>query len=367
MQGTQIRLRGCHCPPTLPLQVLLPSPARLDTQAAIRRLLLWVFVLHAVLGAVLGLSVDEAHYLLYAAHPALSYFDHPPLVGWVQMPLVALGAPVGVLRLVPGLFWLLTVAGVHRLTLRLLAGQPVAPRAALGAVVALALAPVLHILGIGLLPDSLLMVLTVALMHQTWTLMQPGATARPAPWLVMGLLLGLSGLAKYTAVFTAVAMAMCIVGAQGWRVLRLPALWGGMAIAALLIAPVLLWNAQNHWISFTYQLAHGKGSVWQAAHVGRFLLTQLVVFGPLLLLRCRVGAVRLQPCALWCGCLPFRLRSLAICPAAARPCRTGRHHPGLRWRLSPVWGWRNGGEVRRAGGCWPLQRCKRWCAQGCWD
>lgn len=242
-----------------------------------------VFGLHAVLGALLGLSVDEAHYLLYAAHPALSYFDHPPLVGWVQWPLVALGAPVGVLRLVPGWLWLATVWGVYRLTLRLLAGQAHAAQAALAAVLALVLAPLLHVLGIGLLPDTLLMALTVALMHQTWILMQPGVVSRTAPWLLMGALLGLSGLAKYTAVFTALAIAVCIVGAQGMRVLRLPALWAGMAIAALLIAPVLVWNAQNHWISFTYQIAHGKGSVWQLSHVLRFLLTQLVVFGPLLL------------------------------------------------------------------------------------
>lgn len=244
--------------------------------------MLWlVFLLHAVWGAVLGLSVDEAHYLLYAAHPALSYFDHPPLVGWVQMPLVALNAPVAVLRLVPGLCWLLTVWGVHRLTLRMWAGHAKADQAALAAVMALALAPLLHVLGIGLLPDTLLMLLTVALMHQTWTLMQPGAMHRSAPWWVMGGLLGLAGLAKYTAVFTAVAIALCLVRAHGWRLFRVPALWGGMALAALLISPVLVWNAQNGWISFAYQLAHGKGSVWQAEHVLRFLLTQAVVFGPL--------------------------------------------------------------------------------------
>ena len=194
--------------------------------------MLWlVFLLHAVWGAVLGLSVDEAHYLLYAAHPALSYFDHPPLVGWVQMPLVALNAPVAVLRLVPGLCWLLTVWGVHRLTLRMWAGHAKADQAALAAVMALALAPLLHVLGIGLLPDTLLMLLTVALMHQTWTLMQPGAMHRSAPWWVMGGLLGLAGLAKYTAVFTAVAIALCLVRAHGWRVFRVPALWGGMALA----------------------------------------------------------------------------------------------------------------------------------------
>ncbi|NBX20820.1 MAG: hypothetical protein EBR58_05320 [Betaproteobacteria bacterium] len=164
----------------------------------------------------------------------MSYFDHPPLVGWVQIPLVALDAPVAMLRLVPGVCWLLTVWGGHRLTLRLFAGQAMAPQAALAAVSALALAPLLHVLGIGLLPDTLLMALTVALMQQTWTLMQPAATTRVAPWVVMGVLLGLSGLAKYTAVFTAVAIAVCVVVTHGLRVLRLPALWFGFGLFAVL-------------------------------------------------------------------------------------------------------------------------------------
>jgi 4-amino-4-deoxy-L-arabinose transferase-like glycosyltransferase len=232
---------------------------------------------------MLGLSVDEAHYLLYAAHPALSYFDHPPLVGWVQWPLVAWGAPVAVLRLIPGLLWLATVWGVYQLTIRLMVGQARADQSALAAVLALALAPLLHVLGIGLLPDTLLMALMVALMHQTWTLMQPGAADRTSSWLVLGVLMGLSGLAKYTAVFATFAVALCIVRAQGWGVLRRPALWGGVVVAALLISPVLVWNAQNDWISFSYQLAHGKGSAWQIVHVMRFLVIQLVVFGPLML------------------------------------------------------------------------------------
>lgn len=278
-------------------------------QVRANRVLALVFVLHAVLGAALGLSVDEAHYLLYAAHPALSYFDHPPLVGWVQWPLVALNAPVAVLRLLPGLLWLATVWGVYRLTLRLMAGEVHAEQSALAAVLALALAPLLHVLGIGLLPDTLLMALTVALVHQTWGLMQSGAAERAAPWLVLGLLLGLAGLAKYTAVFTAVAVALCIVGAQGWGVLRRPALWAGMALAAVLIAPVLVWNAQNQWVSFTYQLAHGKGSVWQASHVLRFVLTQLLAFGPLLLcaaLGWRQADRRVRP-LVWLFTIPFAI------------------------------------------------------------
>nr|WP_315847659.1 glycosyltransferase family 39 protein [uncultured Rhodoferax sp.] len=261
------------------MQFLFPS----SLHGRARGVLALVFGLHALLGAALGLSVDEAHYLLYAAHPALSYFDHPPLVGWVQWPLVALGAPTGLLRLIPGLLWLATVGGVYRLSLRLLVGHPLAQPAALGAVLALALAPLLHILGIGLLPDTLLMALTVALLWQTTTLMDPEALDRPAAWLLMGALLGLAGLAKYTAVFTALALGLVLLWVHGLRLLRKPWLWAALALAVVLVLPVLVWNAQHQWASFVYQLAHGKGSQWQVLHVLRFGLLQLLAFGPLLL------------------------------------------------------------------------------------
>ena len=33
----------------------------------------------------LGLGNDEAYHYLYATHPSLSYFDHPPMMAWVEM------------------------------------------------------------------------------------------------------------------------------------------------------------------------------------------------------------------------------------------------------------------------------------------
>lgn len=249
--------------------------------------MLFVWVLHGLVGAAMGLSVDEAHYALYAAHPALSYFDHPPLVGWVQWPLVALHAPEALLRLVPGLLWLATVVGAYRLTLRLslpLYGTGAdREAAALWAVLALLLAPLLHILGIGLLPDTLLMALTVALMHQTLTLMDPAHQKSVRHWLLLGVLLGLAGLSKYTAIFAALAVALCLLQAHGLRLLRIPGLWIAVLMAMLMVSPVLLWNAQNQWVSFKYQTAHGAGGGWQLQQVLRFLLVQLGVFGPLML------------------------------------------------------------------------------------
>ncbi|MDZ7939348.1 MAG: glycosyltransferase family 39 protein [Rhodoferax sp.] len=312
---------------------------------------LWlVFVLHGVLGAAVGLSVDEAHYLLYAAHPALSYFDHPPLVGWVQWPLVALQAPVWLLRLLPGLLWLVTVVGVYRLSLQLFAASwpvPGAPSAQLNAqsaaqwaVVALLLAPLLHVLGIGLLPDTLLMALTVALMALTWRLMQRGVAATWTDWLLLGLLVGLAGLAKYTAVFTALAVALCLVYALRGQLRRGPTLahaGGAVLLAALLVLPVVVWNAQHQWVSFAYQVAHGQGSVWQWQHVLRFALTQLLAYGPLLWLG-YVGWYESPSAVRWMGI--FFVLPVAVLAYLSGGGSSLPHWTAPSWvALAPFAGW----------------------------
>ncbi len=253
---------------------------------ATRLVLACAFVLHYVLGAAVGLSVDEAHYALYATHLALSYFDHPPLVGWVQWPLVTLNAPVEVLRWIPELLWLGTALLVFQIAERLQALMPGVRRglgAGFWAVLVMALAPLLHVLGIGLLPDTLLMFFTALLMWQTLGLMATGASANPARWLWLGLVLGLSGLSKYTAIFAALAVAACLLTAHGVRLLRSPWPWVAVALAVLVVSPVVIWNYQNEWISFVYQTQHGKGGGWRVLPLVQFLVVQLLAYGPLLL------------------------------------------------------------------------------------
>ncbi|MCF8210204.1 MAG: glycosyltransferase family 39 protein [Rhodoferax sp.] len=250
--------------------------------------------LHFALGASVGLSVDEAHYALYARHLALSYFDHPPLVGWIQWPLVALDLPTAVLRLVPEALWLGTALGVHSIALQLADSKtpgPATTAAGFWAVLVFALSPLVHVLGIGLLPDTLLMFFSVALMALTLRLMQPDALQRTWLWVLLGVLLGLAGLSKYTAIFMAFALGMCLWLAHGWPLLSRRGLWLAVAIALALVMPVAVWNYQNHWISFSYQAKHGAGGQWELLALVRFLVVQLVAFGPLLLWAW-VGAVR---------------------------------------------------------------------------
>ena len=243
-------------------------------------LVLGATLVHVGLGFALGLSGDEAHYALYAAHLDWSYYDHPPLVGWVQWPLVALGAPDGVLRLLPAFMWAATAALIHDTTRSLALYQqwPVgsAERAAAWGALAFAVGPVLHILGIGLLPDTLLMLMTALVMRHTLHMQQGGCST--ARWLVLGVYLGLAGLSKYTAVFLAVPVLVVLVRAHGWRVLAEPAPWAALVIALGLVAPVFYWNATHDWLSFRYQLHHGSGSTWTWGAMWGFVLAQLLLF-----------------------------------------------------------------------------------------
>ena len=266
----------------------------------LRTLLALGLLIHFGFGYLLTLSVDEAHYVMYAAIPAWSYFDHPPLVGWIQWPLVALGAPDSVIRLIPQLLWLIACLLARKLAFNLFDRQHerlsragvARETVGLWAVGLVLLAPVMHVLAVGLLPDSLLMVLVLLLMQVTMGL--TGTQRMPVDhltnrhewsrWLTLGLLLGLAGLSKYTAILPALAVLAALLAGRGIRVLLAPGLWLAAMLALLLISPVLLWNAQHEWISFVYQLKHSSGGTWHARRLAAFAGIQLVAYGPLLAL-----------------------------------------------------------------------------------
>ena len=251
--------------------------------------------MHFALGFSIGFSVDEAHYALYAQHLAWSYFDHPPLVGWIQWPLVALTSSEGLIRLVPELLWVISCLLVYQVTLeihRFIQGRnsgyltsslPSANTCGLMAVLAIVAAPMPHVLAIGLLPDTLLAPLSLGLMFMAlrW-LIQDRFTI--SDWLLTGALLGLAGLSKYTAIFTAFALLIVFIVARRKPSIGKIGFWLALLLALLLISPVLYWNWLNDWISFKYQIAHGSGGEWLWRRLGTFLGIQIIVFGPLLII-----------------------------------------------------------------------------------
>lgn len=259
-------------------------------------------LIHLGFGWLLTFSVDEAHYAYYAVKLDWSYFDHPPLVGWVQWPLVALGAPDGLIRIVPESLWFISCLLARQLAYEIATLVPDwnVPRlresAGLWAIGLVLLAPLMHVLAVGLLPDTLLMTLTLALMLVTLRLIPPIASAagstnlraKPAGsislWCLLGFLLGLAGLSKYTAVLPATAIILIVSWRFGWAVLWQPGPWLAVMIAAFMVLPVFYWNAQHDWISFSYQINHGAGGKWRATRLAAFTGIQIAAYGPLLIL-----------------------------------------------------------------------------------
>ena len=239
-------------------------------------------VLHLVMSALIDLSPDEAHYALYASHLDWSYYDHPPMVGWLQWVLLQASSGNVAMRVVPMLAWVLTAWGVVRV------GDALYPQLAASSVwgvrvdlLLLLLSPIPHLLGVALTPDTLLMPLTCWVMWLTWRVCEDTANVHSLrTWFLLGVALGLSGLTKYTAVLLAFGVVLALCQAYGWRWLLLRGPWLALAIAVLCVVPVLYWNAIHDWASFVYQTKHAAGgNAWHARKLLLYVVVVVIAYG----------------------------------------------------------------------------------------
>jgi 4-amino-4-deoxy-L-arabinose transferase-like glycosyltransferase len=236
--------------------------------------------LHLLLAMGTGLSPDEAHYALYAAHLDWSYYDHPPLVGWLQWPFVQwLNSEVG-LRILPMVLWIISLSTLVQLVdtlfprigrIRIWNTRP--------DILVFVLSPMLFLLGLAWVPDSLLMALTCRVMLLTWRLAKKDAHDTIL-WLELGLYLGLAGLSKYTAVLLAAGVVLTLFHAHGAAWLNRPGPWLAAGLALVCISPVIYWNHLHDWASLRYQFDHANGSShWRASRVLIYLLILVLVYG----------------------------------------------------------------------------------------
>jgi hypothetical protein len=201
--------------------------------------------------SLMELGNDEVYYWTYALYPDWSHFDHPPMVGWlIQLSTLDL-------RLTHELFVRLgaiACSGLSTWLMFRIATRLAGPRAGL-------IAAVLHtatiygsvLAGIVILPDAPLVVfwlVTLALLLEALPARTIGARERRLV-LAAGASIGLAMLSKYHGIFLA-GGALAYVAAYDRRWVREPAVYGAAALAALLSLPILIWNINNDFISFTY-------------------------------------------------------------------------------------------------------------------
>lgn len=219
----------------------------------------------------IGLSVDEAHYALYGLHLDWSYFDHPPMIGWLQAIALQFGDSNLAMRAFPILLFAGTSWLLYRVTLILFSHET--PWLGFISVALLHSGVMFQLLGMSMLPDTPLLLLGLLLLRVLHGVMIEG---RVRYWLWLGALLGLAALSKYTAITLVITVLLALVMSRQWRQLRSPWPWLAIFASALFILPILYWNFRHDWISFAYQLHHGTGKPsWE---LSRFLLSQAAQF-----------------------------------------------------------------------------------------
>jgi hypothetical protein len=240
------RLRHTPGAPADPvLRSMLPSSTWGERTAL---LVAGTTVLHAIVAATTGLSDTEAYYAQWARNPALSYYDHPPLVAWTAWLFTRASSAPWAVRLGPVLSAAAFAALVYRLAARLFS-----PRAAFFAVAVLSAIPAFFFTGFLLNPEALLAPLWALFLLLLLDLRDHDESWRP---LAVGAVVGVAFLAKYTAVLAVPVVLMDLAGsARSRRWLRRPSLLLGGVVALAIATPVIAWNAHHGWPSLQLHLS----------------------------------------------------------------------------------------------------------------
>ena len=115
-------------------------------------------------------------------------------------------------------------------------------------------------------------------------------TGRGAWWLAVGAAVGAALLSKYTALFFGPAILIWLVAVpklRRWLISPWPYLGGLVSLA--IFSPVILWNADHHWVSFIKQIGRARIEDFKPAFIGELIPTQIAFATPLVFILGAMG------------------------------------------------------------------------------
>jgi 4-amino-4-deoxy-L-arabinose transferase-like glycosyltransferase len=258
---------------------------------------LWVAALAAltllrlILAAKLPLAPDEAYYALWAQNLQPGYFDHPPMVAlFIRLGTIIAGHnPLGIRLLGP-------LAAALGAVLLWRAAEDFFPHRQAGFFAAALLNATL-VVGVGsivMTPDTPLLLFWTAGIAALGRL---AATGNPRWWLAIGAAAGAALLSKYTGfLFILGIFVWLITTPPGRLTLRTAWPWAGLALALLIFAPNILWNADHNFVSYLKQ--GGRAAQFDPLRAGQFLLElvsgQIGLVTPIIFILAVAGLWRLR-------------------------------------------------------------------------
>jgi len=233
-----------------------------DNAARSAAILIFItFALRCLIAGYTGLGIGESYYFRGALNFDLSYFDQPPLFFWLSGISVKIfglnnfGLRFPAVLLFAGTSWLMFLVTRKLFT----------AKAGFWAVAAMNLSAVFTVaIACWFQPDAPLMFFWMLATYYIVQLMVgPGAEKSEATrysrrtwllWLAVGVSMGLATLSKYHVLFLFAGVFMFVVTNKSQRHwLRHPGPYLAVLITVIMASPVLLWNAQNGWVSFVFQ------------------------------------------------------------------------------------------------------------------
>jgi 4-amino-4-deoxy-L-arabinose transferase-like glycosyltransferase len=291
----------------------MPDPSSHRADAARFALALGLLtLLRLVVAAIIPVSPDEAYYWLWAQAPAAGYYDHPFMVAaWVHIGTGIFGHTALGIRLLGPISTAIASYAVLDAARRLGIGRGYGAAILLNATLLFGAGSVL------MTPDTPLLFFWILTL---WAAARIAAGGSGWWWIGTGAAAGLALDSKYTA-------ALLLAGIGLWALLtplgrrwlfRDLRPWAGLALALLLFLPVILWNAEHHWVSFAKQ--GGRTEDFHPARAVQFLGEliggQAGLATPIIFVLCVVGLWRASARALTTReAGPSLLVALGVLPA----------------------------------------------------
>jgi len=238
-----------------------------------------LFRLWYIAKPIIELSFDEAYQWIWSRHLALSYYSKPPMIALVQKlgTLLWGDTELGVRFFAPVLAAIMSMIilkffhslGKTRLGLILLLLALTTPMLAVGSVI--------------MTVDPLNVTFWTAAMLIGWRAIQPDG--KTSHWILVGICMGLGFLSKYTTLLQLLSWIAIFAFYKEARVhLRRAGPWLALLTLAASTLPVLVWNAQNNWITI-HHLAD-RGDLTTSIHFGikytlDFIFTVCGVLNPI--------------------------------------------------------------------------------------
>jgi len=212
-------------------------------------IILTSFVIRLFFAANLQLGNDEVYYWLYAKYPALSYFDHPPILGWL-LSIFTFNLNLDselTLRSMSLVFGAINTFFVYK-TAEILKDK----KAGLIAAALYNSSIYLFVIsGIFILPDSpMLLFWTLSLYFSVKLLFTNSSFNKNI--IIIGILIGLAALAKLHAILIWFGFLLYFVRYKK-EYFKKPSLYLSGFISLLILLPFFIWNFQNDFATIRFQ------------------------------------------------------------------------------------------------------------------